>query len=209
MTGWVIFVGAAPLVGWIASRHGRNPVGWALMALLASGVVSALVIQLSVALLAHSELVALATVVLSPLLGLAATIAVGVFAARTVGVVVDRAPASAIAPDETLVMVRLPNEATGSAAGAPYCAESRCRLVLGERMLTLVGTPPARTSLAYRFVAASAADPDVLRLSWTNRDGDNVMVLLRPADVDTEQRAEIVASVVRRVAAQHEDPPRA
>ena len=105
-------------------------------------------------------------------------------------------------------MVHLPNEPSGRDAGAPYRAESRCRLVLGAKMITLEGTPPARTSLAYRLVAATAIDGDVLRLAWTNRDGEDVMLLLRPADVDANQRANVVGAVVRRVTAQNEDQPR-
>lgn len=207
MTGWVIFVGAAPVVGWIASRNGRNPVGWALTALVASGVVSALAVQLSASLLERSESAALAAIVLAPLLGLVAVIVVGVLAARPVEVVIDSAPAAEVAPDEGIAMVHLPNEPNGRDAGAPYRTESRCRLVLGAKMITLVGTPPARTSLAYRLVAATAVDGDVLRLAWTNRDGEDVVVLLRPADVDADQRANVVSTVVQRVAAQNEDHP--
>ncbi len=105
-------------------------------------------------------------------------------------------------------MVHLPNEPSGRNAGAPYRAESRCRLVLGAKMITLEGTPPARTSLAYRLVTAMAAAPDVVRLAWTNRDGEDVVLLLRPADVDADQRANVVSTVVRRVTAQNEDQPR-
>lgn len=137
MTGWVIFVGAAPLVGWIASRHGRSPIAWALLALVASAVVSALAVQLSASLLERSESAALATVVLAPLLGLVAVIVVGVLAARRVPVVVESVPAVEAAPDEGIAMVHLPNEPNGRDAGAPYRAESRCRLVLGAKMITL------------------------------------------------------------------------
>ncbi len=207
MTGWVIFVGAAPVVGWIASRHGRNAVAWALIAMVASGVVSALAVQLSASLLERSESAALATIVLAPLLGLVAVIVVGVLAARPVEVVVESAPAAEAAPDEGIAMVHLRDEPNAREAGAPYRAESRCRVVLGAKMITLEGTPPARTSLAYRVVAATAIDGDVLRLAWTNRDGEDVVVLLRPADADADQWADVVSTVVRRVAAENEDQP--
>ncbi len=209
MTGWVIFLGAAPVVGWIASRHGRSAVAWGLIALVVSGVVSALGVQLSASLLERSESEALAAIVLAPLLGLIAVIAIGVLAARDVEAVVDSAPAVEAEPDEGIAMVHLRDEPNAREAGAPYRAESRCRLVLGAKMLTLEGKPPARTSLAYHLVAATAVDGDVLRLAWTNRDGEDVVVLLRPADADVDQRANVVSTVVQRVAAQNEDQPRA
>ncbi|MDB4932247.1 MAG: hypothetical protein JWM10_4731 [Myxococcaceae bacterium] len=208
MTGGVLFVGAAAAVGWLASRGGRNPVAWALLALLASGVTSALAVALSGDLLQRSESAALAAVVLAPLLGLVAVVAVGVFAAQPLPRAVEVAPAVEAAPEEGIAMVHLSNEGAAHDAGAPYRAEARCRLVLGARMLTVEGATPARTSLAYRLVAATAVDDDVLRLAWTNRHGDGVALLLRPADGDAPARAEVVRDVVRRVTTRHEDQGR-
>lgn len=208
VTGWVIFVGAASLVGWVASRHGRGPILGAAMALIASGVTSALAVHLATALVARSESAALATVVLAPLLGLVAVVAVGLLAARPVPPDDAVAPAVESTPEEVIPMVQLPSAPRDGDGGSPYRTETRCRLVLGARMLTLEGETPARSSLAYRLVAASAADPDVLRLAWTNRHGEDVVVLLRPADVDADQRAEIVGAVIRRVAARDEEKQR-
>jgi hypothetical protein len=146
--------------------------------------------------------------VLAPLVGLVAVVAVGLLAARPVPPDGAVAPAVESAPEEVIPMVQLPSAPCDGDGGSPYRTETRCRLVLGARMLTLEGETPARSSLAYRLVAASAADPDVLRLAWTNRHGEDVVVLLRPADVDADQRAEIVGAVIRRVAARDEEKQR-
>lgn len=196
MTVWFTLIVGASVVAWVASRHGRNPAAWGLAA-LTPGLLAANAVRAASGMLDRSESASLVVVLLAPVASLAATTAVGFLAARPVSAEVVARPVVASAPEERFEMVRVEDDPAARGGGAPYRARAHCRLALGERMITLEGPPPARLSLAYRAVEATSPDPDLLRLAWTDGRGTKGSVLLRPAGADPDERAAVVADLVR------------
>lgn len=195
MTEWVVYLGGAPAVAVVASRHGRNPIVWASLTLFASWVTS-FALSLAGGLLAPSDSAALVMVTLAPIGAFAATVGVGLLAARRVeardGDV--EAPIATPSEPEALSMVRV-------APDGGDVSESTCSLVLGERRLTLTGPGAGRRSLAYRIVTATRIDDEGVRLAWESGDGAHVEVLLRASADDPDARRKAAQKIVAHVEA--------
>ncbi len=190
--GVAVGLAAAGRVAAVAGRSGRSALGWAAIALAASGSAFAAMIGIAAWLLETSEPAAITAGVLAPCVALLVAIAVGVRAAR-------RPAASLIDGLRIPAEICIGADVTQERSEGPYRSSNPSFvpsvLVLTEATLDLE-VPGRRPELiAYRSLVGTESQEECVVLRWTTSEGGQAAAAIR-----LQSRAE-ATTLARRIQA--------